>query len=181
MFTQHVLDGSSFVLDDEVDNTLNGAKLKSFNPDAAFGLHYFGENYFVGISIPQLIQNKYHFGDYIEKDNRQVRHYYFSGGYKFEINNDFAIQPSTLLKFVPNTPFQFDLNARMFYKENLWIGAAYRNRESVVALLGMKRDQFIIGYSYDFTLSAIRNYSGGTHELYIEFQIPNKKGPAASL
>ena len=179
--TQHVLDGSNFVLNNEVDNTLNGAKLKSFNPDATFGMHYYGDNFYVGLAIPQLIENKYKFGDNINKFNKEVRHYFLSGGYTFEINDDIKIQPSTLMKFVPNTPFQFDINARMFYKENLWAGVSYRNRESVVALLGMKRDQFVIGYSYDYTLSTIKNYSAGTHELYIEFQIPNKKRAAASL
>jgi len=181
MATQHILDGSSFVLNDEVDNTLNGAKLKSFNPDATFGMHYFGENYFVGISIPQLIQNKYKFGDDISSFSKEVRHYFMNGGYTFEVNDDIKIQPSVLLKFVPNAPFQFDINARMFYKDNLWVGASYRNKESIVALLGVKREQFVIGYSYDYTLSSIKNYSAGTHELYIEFQIPHKASHAASL
>lgn len=122
MATQHVLDGSSFILNDEVDNTLNGAKLKSFNPDATFGMHYFGDNYYVGISIPQLIENKYRFGDDISAANKEVRHYYMTGGYTFKVNEYFSIQPSMLLKFVPNTPFQFDINARAFYKENLWAG-----------------------------------------------------------
>jgi len=181
MATQHILDGSSFVLNDEVDNTLNGAKLKSFNPDATFGMYYFGENYFLGISIPQLIQNKYKFSDNINSINKEVRHYFMTGGYTFEVNDEIKIQPSALLKFVLNTPFQFDINARMFYKDNLWIGASYRDKESVVALLGIKRDQFVIGYSYDYTLSPIKNYSAGTHELYIEFQIPHKGTAAASL
>jgi len=179
--SQHVLDGSEFVLNDEVDNTLNGAKLKSFNPDATFGMHYFGENYYVGLAIPQLIEGKYKFGDDLSHYNRQVRHYFLSGGYTFEINDDFKIQPSTLLKFVPNAPFQFDINARAFYKENMWAGISYRDKESVVAMLGMKRDQFVIGYSYDYTLSTIKNYSTGSHELYIEFQIPHKARAAASL
>lgn len=172
MLTQHVLDGSSFVLDDEVDATLNTTQ-KSFNPDASFGVQYFGSNYYVGIAVPQLIENKYKFGDILSESNKEVRHYYFSGGYTFELNEDLKVEPSVLLKYAVATPFQFDINARMLYKDNLWLGFSYRDQESLVALLGMKRDQFVIGYSYDYTLSNIRKYSAGTHELYLAFEIPS--------
>lgn len=174
LLTQHVLDGSNFVLNDEVDNTLN-AKQKSFNPDANFGIHYFGDNYYFGIAAPQLIETKYKFESVLGNTNKGVRHYYLSGGYTFEINDLIKIEPSVLCKYAVAAPFQFDVNARMFYKDNLWIGASYRDRESIVALLGMKRDQFVLGYSFDYTISNIRKYSAGTHELYLEFQIAGKK------
>jgi len=179
--TQHILDASQFVLHHEVDNTLNGASQKSFNPDATFGAYYYSDNYFVGLSVPQLLQGKYKFGNLLDDFNRQVRHYYLSGGYTFEAGENFEIQPSLLLKYAANSPLQFDINSRVFYKKNLWAGLSYRSNESAVAMFGMKRDQFIIGYSYDYILSNIRNYSAGTHELYLEFQLPHKKGASASL
>ncbi len=179
--SQHVLDGSNFVLNEATDQTLNGASQKSFNPDATFGMYYFGENYFAGLSVPQLLQNKYKFGDIVEGVNRQVRHYYLSGGYTFEAGNHYKIEPSLLFKMAPASPVQFDINTRLIYKENLWAGLSYRNQESVVMMFGIQRDQFRIGYSYDYTTSNIRNYSVGTHELYLEFQLPGKKGDAASM
>jgi len=179
--TQHVLSGNNFVLTNQTDVTLNGIQ-KSFNPDATFGTYYYGENYFVGIAIPQLIQNKYKFGNLIQDMNKQVRHYYMSGGYKFKVSETMEIEPSILLKYAVASPFQFDINTRVIYMENLWLGLSYRNKESIVAMFGMKRDQFVIGYSYDFTLSNIRKYSVGTHELYIEFQLPMKaKASNASI
>jgi len=178
--TQHVLRADQFVLNNVNDVTLTGTQ-KSFNPDATFGMHYFSDNYWVGISIPQLIENKYRFGDQIEEMNRQVRHYYLNGGYRFEAGTMFEVEPSILLKYAAASPFQFDINTRLIYKKNLWLGLSYRNAESLVAMFGMKRDQFVIGYSYDYTLSNIRNYSVGSHELFLEFQLPNKKVEAASL
>ena len=179
--TQHVLDGSDFILDNNNDQVLNGGKQKSFNPDGCFGLFYFGDRYFAGISIPQLIENKLKFGDNIDNSNRQVRHYYFSGGYKFPVGENFEIEPSVLMKYLPTSPFQFDLNTRLFYKNNLWTGVSYRHNESIVALLGIQRDEFCIGYSYDYTLSTIQNYSVGTHELYLEYQLPKKKKAQVSF
>lgn len=177
--TQHVLDGSSFVLNDEVDQTLNGASMKSLNPDASFGAYYFSDKFFIGAAVPQLIQKKYNFGETKLDSTKHVRHYYVSGGYKFEINNDFDIEPSVLFKATEASPVQFDINARLIYKKNLWIGASYRNKESLVAMVGMKRDNFIIGYSYDYLVSKIRNYSAGTHELYLEFQFGKKESKSS--
>jgi type IX secretion system PorP/SprF family membrane protein len=176
---QHVLDGSAFLLHDEVDQTLNGASMKSLNPDAAFGAYYYGENFFLGAAVPQLIQKKYNFGDSKLDSTKHVRHYYISGGSEFELSDDFDLEPSVLFKATEASPIQFDINARLIYKENLWIGASYRNKESVVAMLGMKRENFLIGYSYDYLVSKIRNYSAGTHELYIEFQIGKKQSKAS--
>jgi type IX secretion system PorP/SprF family membrane protein len=176
--TQHVLDANSFILNDDVDATLNSGNMKSLNPDAAFGIQYYGKNYHIGIAAPQLIENKYKFGNDFEEINRHVRHYYLTGAYKFEINEEFEIEPSTLLKYAPAAPFQFDINARLIYAGSMWVGLSYRDRASMVAMVGMERAQFKIGYSYDYVISNIRNYSGGTHELYLSFVL--KKGSSRS-
>jgi len=179
--TQHVLDGSNFILNNTNDQVLNGATQKSFNPDGSFGLYYYSEKGFLGISVPQLIENKLKFGDNIEELNRQVRHYYLSGGYKFPMGDHLALEPSVLLKYTIGSPFQFDVNTRLFYKENLWTGISYRHDESVVSMVGIQRDEFMIGYAFDYTLSSIRNYSAGTHELYLEYQLPVKKKATVSF
>lgn len=179
--TQHVLDGSNFILNDNNDNVLNGASQKSLNPDGSFGLYYFNDKFYAGISIPQLIENKLNFGDNIQELNKQVRHYYFSTGYKLSLGENYKLEPSVLLKYLPSSPLQIDINSRLIYKENLWTGISYRHQESIVALVGIQRDRFSIGYSFDYTLSTIRNYSAGTHELYLEYQLPVKNNTAPSL
>lgn len=176
--TQHVLDANSFVLNNEVDPTLNTGTMKSLNPDGAFGIQYYGKNFHIGIAAPQMIENKLKFESSFQEMNRQVRHYFLTGAYKFEISDELEIEPSTLLKFVPNTPFQFDINARLIYSKSMWLGFSYRDKASLVAMVGMERQQFKIGYSYDYVLSNIRNYSGGTHELYLSFSL--KQGSSRS-
>ncbi len=181
VLNRHTLDGSQFVLNDAVDNTLNGSQLSSFNPDAAFGAYYYGENFFAGLSIMQLLHSKFKFGDEINKENKEVRHYFLSGGYTFDLGGDFKLEPSALIKYVYAAPVQFDINTRVFYKDNLWTGLSFRNQDAIAFNLGIKRDQFVVGYSYDFTMSNIKNYSQGTHELYIEYQIPIGKVIKSSI
>jgi type IX secretion system PorP/SprF family membrane protein len=43
------------------------------------------------------------------------------------------------------------------------------NRESIVALIGYRQDNFSIGYSYDVTLSQLGPAAGGAHELSIAY------------
>ena len=47
--TQHVLDRSEFILNNDNDLVLNGGKQRSLNPDGSFGIYYFGDRYFAGI------------------------------------------------------------------------------------------------------------------------------------
>ena len=76
---------------------------------------------------------------------------------------------------------QLDLGA-YFTLAPLVIGTWYRgvpieksasgtggNRESVVVLLGYRKDHFSIGYSYDLTISKLGLPSGGSHELSLAY------------
>ena len=78
-----------------------------------------------------------------------------------------------------NAPVQIDINAKLSYKDFLWLGSSYRHRESVVVLLGIKKSNFLLGYSYDITLSNIRKYSSGSHEIVLGMYIA-KKAPKES-
>ena len=84
------------------------------------------------------------------------------------------IEPSFLLKGIQNAPFQFDVNTKVIVKEMAWIGCSYRNMESVIALIGMEYKDIQLGYSYDFTLTSIKKYSTGSHELFLAYLLPYK-------
>ncbi|MBN4062207.1 type IX secretion system membrane protein PorP/SprF [Bacteroidales bacterium AH-315-I05] len=173
MFYQHTLDKNDLKAENPNDAALLGEKEKIFAPDVSFGVYYYGENHYVGISAPQMFQTRLNYNDYNDSihSNKLVRHYFMHGGYNFELNADFDIEPSVLLKYVANAPFQFDINAKVKYKDLVWLGVSYRDKESVVAMVGMEKSNFIVGYSYDVTLSNIRKHSSGSHEIYLGLRI----------
>lgn len=175
MFYQHVLHKNELISDTQNDPAITGGKDFTIAPDAAFGAYYYSKKYFAGFSIPQLFQNRLNYNAFNDSinSNKLVRHYFFHGGYKFEINDDFDVEPSLLLKAVLNVPVQVDINARVTYKDMVWLGASYRNKESVVVMLGVNKNNFVAGYSYDITLSNIRKYSTGSHELFLGLKILN--------
>ncbi len=47
----------------------------------------------------------------------------------------------------------------------VWYRQAYTNPDAVIFLLGVHKDFFRIGYSYDITVSELSGYTGGSHEI----------------
>lgn len=181
MFYQHTIRKSELIADIADDPALVGEKERTIAPDAAFGTYYYTKKYYVGFSIPQLFQNRLNYNSFNKstKENKLVRHYFLNGGYKFEINDQFDLEPSLLLKAVVNAPFQFDINARATYKDFVWLGTSYRNKESVVMMLGATKNNFVVGYSYDLTLSNIRKHSSGSHEIFLGLKINTVKATSS--
>lgn len=174
MTSQHTLDGTQFNLNSNSDQLLTSGVLKSTNFDTDFGIYYYTDDYYAGISVPQLFQNKYKFGDNLEDASKQVRHYYIMGGYNFKIDDQWKVMPSFLLKAVPNAPAQFEMTVRGEYNDMVWAGLSVRFNESVVPMAGVLYQNVVLGYSYDFTTTNLKNYSSGTHEVYLAYRIPEK-------
>ena len=58
----------------------------------------------------------------------------------------------------------------------LWLGFSYRQSSSASVMFGCTlSDQFSFSYAYDFTLSQIKQYSSGSHEIQLSYLIPFKK------
>ena len=65
------------------------------------------------------------------------------------------------------TPFQAEVTGRVFYDKSFYVGAGYRYLDAVSGLVGYKNDNFLVGYSYDYTLSDLQGYNSGSHEINV--------------
>lgn len=174
MLYQQVLDLNDISLDNPNDLAVQNGKRKAWVPDATFGAYWWGDEgrYYAGVAVPQLFNARIkYYGKSDNKLNYHVRHYLMHGGYRFDINDDFQVEPSALIKFVPAAPIQVDINAKGIYKELAWIGLSYRHKDALAIMIGAKKNNFMAGYAYDATLSNIRKYSGGSHEIFIGLYI----------
>jgi type IX secretion system PorP/SprF family membrane protein len=166
---QFLVDAQKITLHDPGDLTLTNSLQSVLTPDFGAGTYLYSDRFWVGVSAMQLQQNKLRFFDYMS-DTKSVmnRHFYATAGYRFPVGTDFVIEPSVLLKYVAPVPLQFDVGARAIYKEKFWLGASFRNRDALVAYTGfIYRENLIFGYAYDYSITNLRNYSSGTHELVI--------------
>lgn len=178
---QYKIDQSQVITIDDSDPALSYAVESTFVPDADFGAYLYNEKYFVGLSATQLIQFKLKLGDNTNEQNKMIRHYFFTGGYKFDLGKDFQIEPSVLVKGTEKTPFQLDINAKTYYKKNYWLGVSYRTSNDIVAMIGLKVNKIYFGYAFDYTTTNIRKYSTGSHEIMIGFNINEGRQSGSSL
>lgn len=138
----------------------------SLIPDAHAGIYFSnGNKYYAGFSVYNLIQSKKDIANTaLGIVNNLVRTYYVMGGYNWEVNPDFNIQPSVIMRMIEATPFQFDIQGRFLYKKKYWGTVGYRHLDAVIVGAGFQVNVFRFGYTYDAILSDIRQYSSGSHE-----------------
>ncbi len=177
---QFMVDASKITLHDPVDGVIGNQLQTDLMPDFGAGFYLYSNKFYVGASVPQIVQSKIKFSDYTYTSlSKLATHYYVTAGYKFEINDDFDVEPSAVMKYVSPAPVQFDLGARVIYQDKVWLGGALRTKDAISAILGyVYQENLTFGYSYDFTTTNLKNYSTGTHEIMIGIKF-NKK-PAST-
>lgn len=173
---QYVVDMNKVEFYDEEAElaTLSSNKYSFWRPDATFGTYVYATRYYGGFSIDQLFNNKVEIerkSDSLVKNqnlNRLKSNFTVFGGYKFNINRDFDMEPSALLRATGRTLPQFEITAKAIYQKMAWLALSFRTSDAVSILLGYNyKDQIYFGYSYDITYSKLRVESKGTHELMI--------------
>lgn len=151
------------------DELLNNYDQVVYIPDANFGISYTTKNYYAGFSMTNLFRGTLMIGNGGDNGRSELGHYFLTGGMRFYAGSEWIIEPSVLLKSSDMVfkSFQVDLTGRVYYLEDYWLGLSYRSADAVILLAGVKVDRFYLGYAFDFTMSEIRSYTYGTHELTI--------------
>ena len=175
------LDGSKLnfggtVLDPAVANS---TLINTIKPDISAGLWLYSANYFLGVSVQQIVPQQIAFSDntvYLQR-GKLIPHIFVSAGYRMQLGDDFSFLPSMLLRYINPLPLGFDVNAKLQYQDLLWVGASYRYQDGFAAMAGMNINRSInIGYSYDLQTSSLNTVSRGTHEIMIGFLLGNRYG-----
>jgi len=173
---QYKLDGTQVNPKDLTDLAIQPIVSSSYIPDAAIGFYLYAKNFYAGFSTNQLLNNKMNFYDAKTGLNRLKSHFYLTGGYKYEINRDFTVEPSAIIKVTSPRTFQFDLTGRVIYQEMFWGGLSFRMNDAISVLLGYNyEDKFSFGYAYDMGVNGLRKFNSGSHELMIGYRFNDIK------
>jgi type IX secretion system PorP/SprF family membrane protein len=146
-----------------------------FLPNFGFGVYFYNQAFFVGASVPTMLsyREKSKGNGFEAYHTMKNYNYLLSGGLLIKIEDNFSIKPSTLLRYNPTSPFQYDLNCNFLLLKDgiLWMGASYRNKEAVVGLIEFQiNTQIRLGYSYDYSLGSLSQYNNGTHEITLRYE-----------
>jgi type IX secretion system PorP/SprF family membrane protein len=94
------------------------------------------------------------------------------GGFTKQLSKDVKWMPSALIRLQNNAPLSFDLSSNFVFFDVVGLGVSYRLNDSVIGMFELQiNENFHVGYAYDVTLSDIRLYSNGTHEIMINYRI----------
>lgn len=146
-----------------------------FNPNIGAGVYLYSDKAYVGLSVPNfLTTDRYDDNDITTM--RQKMHFYLMGGYVFDVSENLLIKPAALVKAVSGAPLQVDLTANFLFYDKFTLGGAYRWDASVSALAGFQvNENLFVGYSYDFETTALQRYNSGSHEIFLRFELFNRR------
>jgi type IX secretion system PorP/SprF family membrane protein len=171
------IDGSKLILREEGDANLLTTYRTAVLPDFGTGIYFYkSKKFYLGLSLPQLYQTPIRIYKNTSTSSKMVTHVNLNGAYTVELDEDFELEPSFLLKYAVPAPPKIDVGLRVIYKDQLWLGGAYRHKDAFTALVGyMFKDYLMFGYSFDFSSTNIRNYSSGTHEVMLGIRFSRKQ------
>lgn len=139
--------------------------------NVGFGLYYTTPKFYIGLSMPQILRNSLYESSIIEQASiENLRSYYLMAGLSLPLGNKVSFRPSVLATYVPNAPFDVDVNLSVVFLNRFWVGATYRLHDSADAVFQVKvNQQWTIGLAVDLTLSELTAATPGSGEIMIEY------------
>ena len=177
-FTSHRIDFNTIypTLPDLGDGVFGQANPNKSFANIGTGLFYYTNKYYIAASIPNMLK-----ASYLDFNGRtygsDVIHYFVTGGYVFDINENLKFKPFAMIKSSVNAPLSFDVSTNFLMFEKLELGATYRLQDSFGALVNFAvTPELRIGYAYDRIVSDIRVIAPASHEfiLLYDFNLSKK-------
>lgn len=201
-YTQTQLDWGKLIFLDQIDPILGpitgggGApiptqeqtpdELSRSNLDLGTGMLIYNQRFYAGISIKHINQPDNTFLGVNENLNTPslTRLTVHAGG-EFPLGGNNIGGSSSFIS--PNVMYASQgnvqqVNAGMYASFGMlfggaWFRHAFGNADAVIGLVGVRIDEFKIGYSFDATVSGLQLVnSGGTHELSMSINFRQRKG-----
>lgn len=147
----------------------------SHNFDVSSGILVYSKKFYAGVAAHHLTEpNESFLGD----ESKLPRKYTAHAGLMIPVSgreSETFVSPNILYR--KQQDFQ-QMNLGMYFmRGSIVAGLWYRNQDSFILLLGLQKDIYKIGYSYDVTVSKLSNKTAGSHELSFALNFKCKKPP----
>lgn len=174
--------GANWVYIDPDDSAIPNKEVAETKFDLSFGATLYGENFYAGLSATHLTA-----AEYSDLNLKSARHLYLMGGYNFPLSSQpIVIRTNALIKSDLKASPAIDLNANALWNNMVWGGLSYRFGDAISPMVGFEKvfpssvttkggssttynHALRLGYAYDVTTSEIRNYSSGSHEIFVTY------------
>src|SRR6218665_489773 len=139
------------------------------------GFFYYTQKFYAALSVPNMLKSKhldvtrngqeYEFGS-------ETQHYFFTGGYVFDLSANTKLKPSFMLKSAFDAPTSLDVSANVLFFERFELGATYRLDDSFGGMVNFAITPGLrIGYAYDHIISDLNVTTPASHEFMLLFDL----------
>ena len=144
------------------------------------GFFYYTNKYYFAASIPNLLKSK-HLDVNGRSFGSEREHYFITGGYVFDVNQNLKIKPFALAKTAFNAPVSLDASLNALLYNRLELGATYRLQDSMGAMVNFTINPNLrIGYAYDYILSDLKVSTSSSHEIILLYDLNLSKKASSS-
>ena len=147
-----------------------------FTPVVGVGAHYKAPNYFFGVGVPNLFNNRRFEDSEVWQTNASDYSFlHFSSGFTISVG-DFSLNPVFVYRTLRDSPNLFTSTFNLAFKEKISIGAGYSNNDNLALFFTSKNKWgFEWGYVYEFTSVALSDVTKEpAHEIMIRINLDNK-------
>lgn len=150
-------------------------------PGFSVGMYYHTDHFYSGLSVMDIMGSTIEdqlYSNMVNDLNINIMSYFFlTSGYLFDLSPDVRFQPSFFNRYVAGAPIEEDLNGVFLFYDLLAFGASYRSNASLNFLTQEKvSKQLSLGYSYEYSLNELSNYTSGSHEIVLRYQFDFSRG-----
>lgn len=170
-FTNYREDLTELTLPSGTADPTFAGNVNTIMPNFGVGFYYYSRRHYIGLSFPQVAQNLLFRDD--TGISRELRHYFLSGGYLFDLSPRVKLKPNFLIKAVKGAPVNIDINLSALFHDVVWLGVSYRHENSITALVEFQiSPSFRVGLSYDWAISDVRTsgFLAGAQEVMINYR-----------
>lgn len=130
------------------------------------------DRFFVGLSVPRLINSTEELALVNEEVEIFSRHYYLGLGYIFTLNTNLALKTGALVKAVADVPASVDLSASLLIKDKYSVGGLTRNLETYGLLLGaLINENLHFNYTFEIPSNQSVGTQFNTHEITLAIDL----------
>jgi len=130
---------------DNTDVTLAGTE-SVFSPNIGAGVYWYTNKFYLGFSVPNMLETT-HYKDQSVSVLKNAQHFYFIGGYVFNLSDNVKFKPAVLTKASFGAP-------------------------AVSIMAGFQaNDRWFIGYGYDYETTELSKYNSGSHEIFLRYEL----------
>lgn len=158
---------------------ISSGELKKLKPEIGAGLWLYSAQYFVGLSVLNIIPGKAQFVTNDKYGTYYTPNYFLTAGYRFSLTDDVMMMPSVMFQYWQPQLGGLHTNVKFQYQDKVWVGGGYRFSDLISgysAMAGLNiSNTFNVSYSYEVaTTSRLRTYTKNTNEIMLGFIIGNK-------